>query len=186
LTFGKDKMFTGLNRRERRLVERWLPHDAPPRGLTALTEAARGGTLWFLVGAAGLALWPGPTRAGARDAAMAVAIASGLAHVIGRVLVRERPAASHLPAYEALIHKPSSSSFPSAHAAVAAAFTTALARRAGVAGLAMAPLAGVIAYSRVRTRAHWPTDVAVGLGQGVLVGEAVHRVMSRQRPSRSS
>lgn len=151
--------------------------------MTAVTEAARGGVLW-LIGAAGLALWPGRCRAGARDAAIAVAAASGLTHLTGRVLVRRRPAASDLPAHEALTHKPTSPSFPSAHAAVAAAFTTALARRTAVAGLAVAPLAGIVAYSRVRTRAHWPTDVAVGVAQGAIVGEVVHHVMSRYRPPR--
>jgi membrane-associated phospholipid phosphatase len=171
-------MFDRLNRQERGVVERRLPSDAPPWGLIAITEAARGGLLWF-VAAAGLALWPGRWRAGARDAAVAVVVASVLAQVIGRVLVRRRPAASDLPAYEALSHKPTSPSFPSAHAAVAAAFTTALIRRRGVAGLATVPLAAVVAYSRVRTRAHWPSDVAVGVGQGVAVGEVVHRVMSR-------
>ena len=170
-------MFKRLNRQERVLVERWLSPSAPSWGLTAVTEAARGGALW-LGGAAGLALWPGRWRAGARDAAVAVAVASGFAHLIGHVLVRQRPAASRLPAYEAMTHKPTSPSFPSAHAAVAAAFTTALTRRIGAAGLVMVPVAGAVAYSRVRTRAHWPSDVLVGIGQGVVVGEVVHRLMS--------
>ena len=104
------------------------------------------------------------------------------AHLTRQVLVRRRPAAADLPAHEALVHKPRSPSFPSAHAAVAAAFTTALARRIGPAGVGVAPVAGAVAYSRVRTRAHWPTDVAVGVVEGVLVGEAVHRAMTRHRP----
>jgi membrane-associated phospholipid phosphatase len=170
-------MFKRLNRQERVLVERWLSPSAPSWGLTAVTEAARGGALW-LCGAAGLALWPGRWRAGARDAAVAVAVASGFAHSIGHVLVRQRPAASRLPAYEAMTHKATSASFPSAHAAVAAAFTTALTRRIGAAGLVTVPVAGVVAYSRVRMRAHWPSDVVVGIGQGVVVGEVVHRLMS--------
>lgn len=173
-------MFEGLNRRERSLVDQWLPRDAPPRGLTVLTEVARGGVLWF-IGAAGLALWPGRCRAGARDAAVAVVVASALAHLVGRVLLRRRPAASGVAAYEALPHKPTSPSFPSAHAAVAAAFATALTRRTGAAGLAVVPVAVLVAYSRIRTRAHWPTDVVAGLGQGILIGEIVHRVMSRQQ-----
>jgi membrane-associated phospholipid phosphatase len=176
-------MFEGLNQRERGLVEGHLSREAPSRGLVAVTEVARGGVLWLAVAAA-LALRPGQWRAGARDAALAVALASGLAHLIHHVLVRQRPAASHLPAHEALRHKPTSPSFPSAHAAVAAAFATALVRRVGVLGLAAVPLAGVVAYSRVRTRAHWPTDVIAGIGQGMIVGEGVHRVMSRGQPCR--
>jgi len=180
-TMGTALMFKRLNREESGLLERRLPRDAPSRGLIAVTEAARGGALW-LAAAAALALRPGRCRSGARDAALAVAAASGLANLTRRVLVRRRPAARDLPAYEALAHKPTSPSFPSAHAAVAAAFTTALTRRIGSAGLAAAPLAAAVAYSRVRTRAHWPSDVAVGIAEGVLVGEVVHRAMTRYRP----
>ncbi len=53
------------------------------------------------------------------DAAVSVGLASGLARLTGRVLLRRRPAAADLPAYQALTHKPTSPSFPSAHAAVA-------------------------------------------------------------------
>jgi membrane-associated phospholipid phosphatase len=173
-------MFEGLNRREWSVVEQWLPRDAPPRGLTGLAEVARGGVLWLIV-AAGLTFRPGRCRAGARDAAVAVVVVSALAHLVGRVLHRRRPAASGVAAYEALPHKPTSPSLPSAHAAVTAAFTTALTRRTGAAGLAVAPVAVLVAYSRIRTRAHWPTDVAAGLGQGIVVGEIVHRVMTRHQ-----
>jgi membrane-associated phospholipid phosphatase len=172
-------MFEGLNRRERELVERRLPREAPSPGLTAISDAARGGTLWLMV-CAGLALRSGRWRAGARDAAMSVAMASAVAHLTGHLLVRRRPAASDLPARQALAHQPTSPSFPSAHAAVAAAFTTALIRRTGIAAVVVVPLAVLVAYSRVRTRAHWPTDVAFGVLQGVAIGEFVHFVTSHR------
>jgi hypothetical protein len=84
----------------------------------------------------------GPDHLRATTRRLGVAVASGLAHLTRQVLVRRRPAAADLPAHEALVHKPRSPSFPSAHAAVAAAFTTALARRIGPAGLGVAPVAG--------------------------------------------
>jgi membrane-associated phospholipid phosphatase len=68
--------------------------------------------------------------------------AAQMSVITRRVLVRRRPAAADLPAHEALVHKPRSPSFPSAHAAVAAAFTTALACRIGPAGLGVAPVPG--------------------------------------------
>src|SRR3954452_21966274 len=98
-------MFKRLNRQERVLVERWLSPSAPSWGVTAVTEAARGGAPW-LGGAAGLALWPGRWRAGARDAAVAVAVASGLAHLIGHALVRQRPRTWRPPSYKAIPHTP--------------------------------------------------------------------------------
>ena len=70
--------------------------------------------------------------------------------------------AGNLPAYQALLHKPTSPSFPSTHTAMAAAFTTAVMARHRGWGLALMPDAVLVAYSRVGTRAHWPTDVAVG------------------------
>ena len=88
-TAGTALMFEWLNREERGLVERRLPRDAPSRRLIAVTEATRGGALW-LVAAAALALRPGLCRVGARDAAIAVAAASGLANLTRRLLVRRR------------------------------------------------------------------------------------------------
>jgi membrane-associated phospholipid phosphatase len=68
-----------------------------------------------------------------------------------------------------------SSSFPSAHTTVAAAFTTAVLARHRRWGTAVTPLALGVAYSRIRTRAHWPTDIAAGAVCGVLIGVAIHK-----------
>ena len=94
-----------------------------------------------------------------------------------RWLLRRRPAAGHLPAYQTLVHKPTSSAFPSAHAATAAAFTTAVACESPLAGLVVAPLAGAVAYTRLRTRAHWPSDVVAGALWGIAVGVATRRLL---------
>ena len=74
----------------------------------------------------------------------------------------------------------SSSSMPSTHAASAAAYATAalLQHRAGTAVLV--PAAGV-AWSRIRTRRHFVTDVAVGLVAGCAIGVAVGTAMRRLR-----
>ena len=113
----------------------WNPTPSRPH------RGRSGAPAWGAVAARGrgVALRPGLDHVGARDAAIAVAAASGLANLTRRLLVRRRPAARDLPAHEAPAHKPTSPSFPSAHAAVAAAFTTALARRTGPAALAAVP-----------------------------------------------
>ncbi|HET9117937.1 MAG TPA: phosphatase PAP2 family protein [Pseudonocardiaceae bacterium] len=152
-----------------------LPADAPASPVTLLTEVARGGLLWVGI-AATLAARPGPTRRAARDGVVAVAMASATSHLIGRWLPSRRPSAVHLAAYQTLVHKPTSS-FPSAHAATAVAFTTAIACESPVVGLMVAPVAAAVAHSRLRTRVHWPSDVIAGALWGVASGVATRRLL---------
>lgn len=153
-----------------------LPTDAPASAVMALTTVANGGLLWLGIAAA-LATRPGHTRCAARDGAVAIALASASSHLIGRVVPRRRPAADHLPAYQALIPKPTSSSFPSSHTTTAAAFTTATACESPTTGLMVAPLTVTVAYSRLRTRAHWPSDVVAGALWGIAVGLTTRRLL---------
>lgn len=153
-----------------------LPPDKPTFELTVLTTVAHGGLLWMGIAAA-LATRPGRTRWAARDGVVAVAMASASSHLIGRWLPRRRPAVDHLPAYQALVRKPTSSSFPSSHAATAAAFTTAIACESPAAGLVVTPVAMAVAHSRLRTRAHWPSDVVAGALWGTAVGLATRRLL---------
>lgn len=173
-------MFDRLNETEAVAVgrSRWLSRDRPPQALIAVSAAAGGGGLWIAV-AAVLACRRGPGRVAARDGVIAVVIASASAHLIGAMVRRRRPSAADVPAFQALAHKPTTSSFPSAHTAIAAAFTTAVAGRHHRAGLVVAPVALSVAYSRVRTRAHWPTDVVAGAACGVIIGAGVHRTLRR-------
>jgi undecaprenyl-diphosphatase len=153
-----------------------LSADAPASTVTLLTEVARGGLLWVGI-AATLAARPGRTRRAARDGVVAVAMASATSHLIGRWLPRRRPSAVDLAAYQALVHKPASSSFPSVHAAMAVAFTTAIACETPVVGLMVAPVAVAVAHSRLRTRAHWPSDVIAGALWGAASGVATRRLL---------
>jgi membrane-associated phospholipid phosphatase len=141
--------------------------------LTRISALARGGRLWF--GIATLMATRSPTtRRAARDGVTALLLAGSCAQVLNRVVSRPRPTAGHIPARDALVHQPRTPSFPSSHSAVAAAFTTA-GRRTPITGIILVPLASTIAYARIRTRAHWPTDVLAGIALGALLGELVHR-----------
>jgi undecaprenyl-diphosphatase len=79
---------------------------------------------------------------------------------------RRRPAASELPAYQTLAHPPTSSSFPSGHSASAAAFAVAVGLESPRIGLALAPVAAAVGYSRVHVGVHWSSDVAAGAALG--------------------
>jgi membrane-associated phospholipid phosphatase/diacylglycerol kinase family enzyme len=155
-----------------RAISRWVA-ARPPSGLdTAMKElstAANHSTLWFAVAAA-LAVRRGATRNAARRGVLAIALASFTANAVCKPLLpRRRPAAAELPAYQKLASPPTSSSFPSGHSASAAAFATAVGLESPRLGLALAPVAAAVAYSRVHVGVHWTSDVVVGaaLGAGV-------------------
>ncbi|MEU4253087.1 phosphatase PAP2 family protein [Amycolatopsis sp. NPDC026612] len=156
-----------------------LPITRPAWPVTALSTVAQGGVLWVVV-AAVLAWRPGRRRRAGRGL---VAGAAGMAagHAVKAVVRRRRPPAERLPARRALPEQPKSSAFPSTHATTAAAFTVAVTLTAPAAGAAVAPLAAAVCYSRLRTRAHWPTDVYGGAAMGAVVGGLVHRRLRRGR-----
>lgn len=81
---------------------------------------------------------------------------------------RPRPLLDAVPLIRQLKRQPVTTSFPSGHAASAAAFATGVALESRAWGAAVAPLAVAVAASRVYTGAHYPSDVLVGgaLGAG--------------------
>lgn len=143
-----------------------LPSERPNPIIIAASVTARGGVLWVPV--AGLMALAGKRRA-AKRALTAAAVAMPIGHLISVVVHRRRPSVANMPARRALPEHPDSSSFPSKHAVTAAAFGTATALEDREAAVFVTPLVLLVAYSRLRTRVHWPTDVLGGL----LIGAAV-------------
>ncbi|WP_033287513.1 bifunctional phosphatase PAP2/diacylglycerol kinase family protein [Amycolatopsis jejuensis] len=163
------RAFRQVGHRDRALVRRSaaLPRTRADGVLTALSRSADKSRLWWGV-AAVLAARKGSTRRAALRGIAAIAGASAAANLVGKPLFpRRRPAEEEVPGYRQLRSRPTSSSFPSGHAASAAAFATAVAMESPRAGLVVAPLAGAVAYSRVHTGVHWPSDVAAGMAVGV-------------------
>ncbi|NMD96976.1 phosphatase PAP2 family protein [Rhodococcus sp. BL-253-APC-6A1W] len=141
-----------------------------------LGRAANHSVLW--VGCAAVcAAAGGRARRGAVRGLLSVAAASGLANgVLKPLLPRRRPPARTDPKFaRRIVPTPRSSSFPSGHAASAAAFATGVALESPVAGAVLAPVAAAVAYSRVHTGVHWPSDVVVGAAVGAAVALSTRR-----------
>lgn len=157
-----------------RIDRRWFGRVAaarPPgadRVLPPLSSAANHGRLW-LGSAAALALTGGPVagRAALRGVG-ALALASLTANVAAKYAVRRgRPGLDAVPLVRRLAKTPWTSSFPSGHAASAAAFATGLALESSRYGLVAAPVAAAVAFSRVYVGVHYPSDVLAGCALGV-------------------
>ncbi|MFF2557548.1 bifunctional phosphatase PAP2/diacylglycerol kinase family protein [Nocardia sp. NPDC058058] len=152
-----------------------IPVTGVDRGMLRLTQTADRGVLWAGI-AMLLAARQGSTRRAALRGVISVAGASFTVNVVLKsMFARRRPAAEALPSARRLMRFPTSSSFPSGHSASAAAFATAVALESPRAALVVAPLAASVAYSRVHTGVHWPSDVFVGAAVGSGVALATRR-----------
>ena len=138
-------------------------HDAFFRRLSA---SANKGKLWFGVAAAA-ALVPGRTRRAAVHGLLAQGVASAVTNLGFKTLLpRTRPLPEHLPVFRFVHPQPTSSSMPSGHSASAVAFALGTGFVQPALGAAVAPIAAGVAYSRVHTGAHWPSDVLFGSAIG--------------------
>ncbi|HEY2480543.1 MAG TPA: phosphatase PAP2 family protein [Solirubrobacterales bacterium] len=138
------------------------------RGAKLLGKAGNNGAGWFLAGAALAAADAPRRRAWATCAALGPA-AIGLNYAVKLVARRPRPVLDGLPP---LGGAPSSLSFPSAHSTSSFAVATAMTRVDRRAALAFVP-AAALAAGRPYLGMHYPSDVAVGVVLGTLLGLAV-------------
>ena len=139
-----------------------------------LSRAADHGLLWL--GVAALLTRSGHrdlTRAGARGV-VSLAVASTAANGIAKLAVgRARPPLAGIAAERRVRRLPVTTSFPSGHAASAAAFAVGAAREAPWTSVPLGLLAAGVGLSRVWTGAHYPADVLAGAAIGATVAAAL-------------
>ncbi len=178
-------MWRRVRQLDRRLMRRSFGARSPAldRILIATTRAANYSRLWLAIAGA-LAMFGG--RGGRRAAGrglVAIAIAAVTANGPAKLLVRRRRPSSHRR--PTLIRTPRSTSFPSGHTAAAVAFVTGASTELPLLAPVLVPLAGAVAYSRVHTGVHYPSDVAVGaaigVGSGLLARRLPPQVPRRRR-----
>ncbi|MFF5369239.1 phosphatase PAP2 family protein [Streptomyces sp. NPDC013187] len=134
----------------------------------ALSWAGEHAALWLAAGLTGAAVDGGRRGAWLRGTALTAG-----AHLVSmgvkRVVRRPRPA--HV---EPLVRTAGRHSFPSSHAASAAAAAVAF----GTLGAhAVPPLAGLVCVSRLVAGVHFPTDIAAGAALGALTARLGARWM---------
>ncbi|MFF8841493.1 bifunctional phosphatase PAP2/diacylglycerol kinase family protein [Streptomyces sp. NPDC015127] len=165
----------------RAVAERTWPGAEPV--LPRLSRSADHGLLWFATAAGIAVLGRGARsrRAAVRGVA-SLAVASAVINTVGkRAVRRNRPLLDAVPVIRQLKRHPFTTSFPSGHSASAAAFTTGVALESRGWGAAVAPVAASVAFSRVYTGVHYPSDVLVGAALGAGAAFAVRGMV----PTRS-
>ncbi|WP_082485338.1 bifunctional phosphatase PAP2/diacylglycerol kinase family protein [Rathayibacter sp. Leaf296] len=159
-----------VRRADARAARRLNARRASPAldgALVGLSRAADHGVLWFALGAVLLAA--GRPREAARGV-LSLSAASAAANLIGkRVFGGVRPLVVDVPVGRRLARVPTSPSFPSGHAASAAAFAAGVALENPKVGAAVAPLAAAVAFSRLHVGVHWLSDVLGGAALGAVV-----------------
>ncbi|UQX01212.1 bifunctional phosphatase PAP2/diacylglycerol kinase family protein [Streptomyces sp. RerS4] len=147
------------------------------RVLPRLGRAANHGVLWGAVGAGIAVLGTPRARKAALRGAASLALASATINTVGKWSVRRpRPLLDGVPVVRQPVVPPWTTSFPSGHSASAFAFATGLALESPGWGLAVAPVAVSVAFSRVYTGVHYPADVVAGAALGVAAGFVVRRL----------
>ncbi|WP_405589514.1 bifunctional phosphatase PAP2/diacylglycerol kinase family protein [Streptomyces sp. NBC_01190] len=136
--------------------------------LPRLSRSANHGRLWFAV-AAGMAVTGGRSgRRAAMRGLSSLALASLTANTVGKgAFQRSRPLLDAVPVIRRLHRQPITTSFPSGHSASAAAFVAGAAMESSAWGTALTPVAASVAFSRVYTGVHYPSDVVIGAAMGV-------------------
>lgn len=146
-------------------------------------------TVVFVIASAWWVKWPLIAAAGgccdaarrrlptaALAATVAAAIAGGLTTLIKQATDRPRPPLAD-PAIDPLVSLPSSTSFPSGHAATAFATATAVAVLYPRLKWPLLAVAALVALSRVYLGVHFWTDILVGSLLGAAIGLATARLV---------
>jgi undecaprenyl-diphosphatase len=157
------------------------PTPALDHQMSTLSSAANYSRLW-MVSAAALALVGGHSgRRAAVQGLTSVAVTSAVVNlVLKRLGRRQRPdrAEDDVPSARN-VRMPDSLSFPSGHSAAAFAFATGIGNRLPLAAVPLHAAAGVVAYSRVHTGVHYPSDVVVGAALGTVLAQLTTRAQDR-------
>jgi len=146
------------------------------RLLVGVSNAANYSRVWLVTAAAVAVVGGGRGRRAARGGVLSIALTSALTNMVLKPLARRQRPHEHPGPDSRRVRRPVSPSFPSGHAASAFAFAAAMGRAEPGLWLPLHVAAATVAYSRVHTGVHYPSDVVVGAAIGNLCGGVVRRL----------
>ncbi len=151
--------------------------------LRRLSRAANYSRIWL--GCSGLLAACGgrPGRRAAANGLASIALASAIVNLVLKPLSnRRRPdRQTHDVPITRRVAMPRSTSWPSGHSASAFAFATGVGAASPAAGIPLSVLASVVAYSRVHTGVHYPSDAIAGTVSGVALAPLAVAAVERWR-----
>jgi membrane-associated phospholipid phosphatase len=160
------------------------PSPALDSAMGRLTQAADHSKL-SLAAAAVLAVFGGPDgRRAATGGLAAVGVTATIVNLGLKLVARRRrpdPVAAAVPITRH-VKMPVTRSFPSGHSAAAFAFASGVGDVLPAAAIPLRALASVVAYWRVHTGVHYPSDVIAGALVGVSLAELTGRALRRRIP----
>jgi membrane-associated phospholipid phosphatase len=159
------------------------PTPALDRYFRGLSRAADHSKLW--IGAAGVVAATGGCRGrrAAVNGLASIGISSAVVNLLVKPLSRRRrpDRRGHDVPFARRVTMPRSTSFPSGHSASAFAFAAGVGIALPRAGLPLTATAALVAYSRVHTGVHYPSDAIVGSVIGAGLAPAVVAGLDRRR-----
>jgi membrane-associated phospholipid phosphatase len=163
------------------------PTPTLDRYFRALSRAADHSKLWIGTAAALAAAGGRPGRRAAVNGLASIAVTSAVANLLLKPPSRrwrpdrrtdDIPIARHVP-------MPRSTSFPPGHAASAFAFASGVGIALPRTGLPLTATPALVAYSRVHTGVHYPSDAIAGSVIGAGLAPGVVAALRHQRPMRT-
>ena len=156
------------------------------RWFRGLSRAADHSKLW-IAGAAALAAPGGPPgKRAAVNGLASIAVTSAVVNLLFKPHARRRRPGDRTDTVPAArrVTMPRSKSFPSGHSASAFAFAAGVAIASPRFGLPVTAAAALVAYSRVHTGVHFPSDTIVGSVIGAGLAPTVVAALDHQRSMR--
>jgi membrane-associated phospholipid phosphatase len=163
------------------------PTPQADRCFRGLSRAADHSKLW-IAGAAVLAATGGrPGQRAAVNGLASIAVTSAVVNLLLKPLARRRRPDDRTDTVPVArrVTMPRSKSFPSGHSASAFAFATAVSIASPQCGLPLNAAAALVAYSRVHTGVHFPSDTIVGSVIGAGLAPTVVAALDHHRSMRT-